>query len=128
MSVHWHTASLSLAINLFDIECHRAGGGLFDSRCVMNTYQTFSMIISVLSLSLHAGKRTSSQKSRLFFVFVSLLIATYFILNLIIEGTESNPASPYAGAHGIKKAVQGTFHQGYTWFGKTAGIQCTNNA
>ena len=71
------------------------------------------MIISVLNLSLHAGKRASSQKSRLFFVFVSLLIATYFILNLIIESTESNPGPPYAGAHGIKKAVQGTFHQGY---------------
>ena len=54
------------------------------------------------------------SKKPSFFVFVSLLIATYFILNLIIEGTESNPASPYAGAHGIKKAVQGTFHQGYS--------------
>ena len=49
------------------------------------------------------------KKSVFFFVFVSLLIATYFILNLIIESTESNPGPPYAGAHGIKRQSKAHF-------------------
>ena len=57
-----------------------------------------------------------------------LLIAAYFLLKIIIKGIESNPRLSYRGAYGIKKAVQGTFHQGNTRFGETAGIQCTSNA
>ena len=34
----------------------------------------------------------------------------------------------YGGTYGIKKAVQGIFHQGNNRFGEIAGIQCTSNA
>ena len=62
------------------------------------------------------------------FVFVSLFIATYFLLKLIIESIESNPGGYYGEICGIKKTVQGTFHQEYTRFGETARIKCTSNA
>ena len=84
-------------------------------------------IISVLSLS-QIGKKTYQKHLSLFFNFVSLLIATYFLLKLIIEGIESNPGPSYSWAYGIKKAVQGTFHQGNTPFVETTGIKCTSNA
>ena len=69
-----------------------------------------------------------TKNTYLFFGFVSLLIATYFLLKLIIEGIESNPRPSHGGAYEIKKAVQSTFHQGNTQFGETAGIQCSSNA
>ena len=50
-----------------------------------------------------------------FFVFVSLLIVTYFLLKLIPEWTESNLVPPYEGAYGIKKAVQGTIDKFMIW-------------
>ena len=83
--------------------------------------------MSVLSLS-HIGKKNLPKTPVSFFGLASLLIATYFLLNLIIEGIESNPGPSYSGAYGIKKAVQGTFHQGNTRLRETAGIQCTSDA
>ena len=44
-------------------------------------------------------------------VCVCVLIATYFLLKLNIEDIEINPGPSYFRAYGIKKAVQGTFHQ-----------------
>ena len=58
-----------------------------------------------------------------FFVFVSLLIATYILLKLIIEFIESNPCPSYGGGYAVKKAVQGTFHQGNTRFGESVGTK-----
>ena len=45
-----------------------------------------------------------------------------------MEDVESNPGLSYGGAYGIKWIVEGTFPQENTWFGETAGIQCTCNA
>ena len=39
---------------------------------------------------------------------------------------ESNPGPPVTGK--IQKVVLGTFHQGHTKFGDTAGMQCSCNA
>ena len=49
-----------------------------------------------------------------FLGFVSLLIATYFLLKIFIKVIKSNPGPSYGGAYRIKKAVSGTFHQGNT--------------
>ena len=60
--------------------------------------------------------------------FFCFHISIYFLLRIITEGIQSNPGPSYSGAYEIKKAVQGTFHQGNTRFGETAGIQCTSNS
>ena len=121
--------SLSLAINMLDIECYRTRVGSSYSRFVMNIYQKLGRKNNVgfKSRSLYRLKKLSKTPVS-FFGFVSLIIATYFLLKLIIEDIESNPGPSYVGAYGIKNAVQGTFHQGNTRFGETADIQCTSNA
>ena len=113
---------------MLDIECYRARVGSFYSRCVMKIYQRFKRK-DIVSFKSKSYQQKNLPKTRvLFFGFVSLLIATYFLLKLIIEGIKSNPGPSYGGAYGIKKAVQGTFHQENTRFWETVGIQCISNA
>lgn len=103
------TEILNLTINMLDIECHRPRFGLFYSRCLMNIYRKFR--------SHHIGNNLSKTPA-FFFVFLSLLIATYFLSKLIMKGIKSNPSRSYGGLYGIEKAVQGTFHQGSPQFGE----------
>ena len=95
----------------------------------MNIYQKFRRKNNVNFKSKSSSQQKNLSKTPVsFFAFVSQLIATYFLLKLIIEGIESNPGPSCGGAYGIKKGLQGTFHQGNTRFGETASIHCTSNA
>ena len=69
---------------------------------------------------------------RLMFLFIITLIsidmAFLKVSLLLIDGDiESNPG-PSPIVNKIQKAVLGTFHQGHSKFGNTAGIQCLCNA
>ena len=91
------TQELSLAINMFDIECHKARVRSFYGRCVMNIRQMFRKKnnVSFKSESSYWQKNLSKTPVSIF-VFVSLLIVAYFLLKLIMEGMESN-AGPSHG-------------------------------
>ena len=123
------TQELSLAINMFDIECHKARVGSFYGRCVMNIRQMFRKKNNVSFKSESSYRQKNLSKTPVsIFVFVSLLIVAYFLLKLIMEGMESNAGPSHGWAYGIKKAVLGTFYQRMTRFGETEAIQYTINA
>ena len=55
--------------------------------------------------------------------FVSLIVVLGFIVFQLCGDVESNPGPTYA----IEKVILGSFHQGDTRFGTTAGVQCACN-
>lgn len=101
LSVQSHTgAKLSNQYVLhrvsFDIECHKALVGSFYGRYVMNIHQMFRKKNNVSFKSESSYRQKNLSKTPVsIFVFVSLLIAAYFLLKLIMEGIESNAGSSY---------------------------------
>ena len=89
----------------------------------MSIYQKFKRKNNVSFKSESSYQQKNLSKTPVyFFVFVSLLIATYFLLTHFRSmshfytplKTSENPGPSYDGAYQIKKAVQGTFRQGNT--------------
>ena len=95
----------------------------------MNIHQMFRKKNNVSFTSESSYRQKNLSKTPVsIFVFVSLLIAAYFLLKLIMEGIESNAGSSYGWAYGIKKVVLGTFYQRMTRFGENEAKQYTINA
>lgn len=71
---------------MHNIECHRSRVGLFCKRCSINIYQKFRKKnnVSFKSQSSYWQNNLSKTPDSIF-VFLSLLIATYFLLKLIIK-------------------------------------------
>ena len=95
--------SLRLTINMLDTVCYRARVGSFYSRCVTIIYQKFRRKNNVSLKSKSYRQKSLPKTPASFFGFVSLLIATYFLLKLIIESIESNPGLSNCGAYVIEK-------------------------
>ena len=78
----------------------------------MDIYQKFSRKSNVSFKSKSSYQQKILSKTPVSLLgFVSLFIATCFLLKLIIEGIENSPLPSFGGAYGIKKIVLGTFHE-----------------
>lgn len=78
------------------------------------------IVISVLSLSHHISKKSYEKHLPLF-----LVLYLYLLAHISIKTNHRGYWK--GGTYGIKKIVQGTFHQGNTQFEETASMQCTSN-
>ena len=89
---------------MLDIECHRARVALLSSRCAMNIYQMFNRKNDASFKSELSYRRKNFYKTPVsFLILLPLLIATYFLLKLTIEGIERNPGHHTMGDMELKR-------------------------